>query len=386
MNLRSRMSGLSLIELMIALVIGLVLLLGVIQIFSASRTAAQLSEGASRAQENGRFALDYLARDIRMAGHFGCVNDQAQFVKGEGDPRVNLSAATGSGSPLDFSVSIQGYEAPGTAPSDQITIGGSANSIVGLPASIQNLSPAPRPGSDIIVLRYLSAEGVPATGIASAGSNSTLTMDATRWARLTDDGVAAPTLFGIADCAHADVFAGTTTAGSVTASGVNLSGRYVVQPTGQTMVYRAESLVYYVANSPDTGEPALRRARAGSNGIYVSEELVEGIESLQFLYGLDTTPSIATQTPPVGNITEQRVASGVATGADAAAANQWRRVGQVQVGILARSPTAAAASTQVEASRLGVLGVTVIPPPTNDGRYRASYELSIALRNRLFGN
>ncbi|MBD4909085.1 prepilin-type N-terminal cleavage/methylation domain-containing protein, partial [Xanthomonas citri pv. citri] len=56
MNLRSRMSGLSLIELMIALVIGLVLLLGVIQIFSASRTAAQLSEGASRAQENGRFA------------------------------------------------------------------------------------------------------------------------------------------------------------------------------------------------------------------------------------------------------------------------------------------------------------------------------------------
>ncbi|MBB3813762.1 type IV pilus assembly protein PilW [Xanthomonas arboricola] len=386
MKLHRRIPGFSLIELMIALVIGLVLLLGVIQIFSASRTAAQLSEGASRAQENGRFALDYLARDIRMAGHFGCVNDQAQFVKGEGDPRVNLSATTGSGSPLDFSVSIQGYEAPGTAPKDQITIGENASPLVGLPASIQNLNPAPRPGSDIIVLRYLSAEGVPATAIAAAGSNSTLTMDTTRWARLTDDGVAAPTLFGIADCAHADVFAGTTTAGSVTASGVNLSGRYVVQPTGQTMVYRGESLVYYVANSPDTGEPALRRARAGSNGVYISEELVEGIESLQFLYGLDTTQAIATQTPPVGNITEQRVASGVSMGTDAAAANQWRRVGQVQVGILARSPTAAAASTQVEASRLGVLGVTVVPPTTNDGRYRASYELSIALRNRLFGN
>ncbi|WP_372376367.1 PilW family protein [Xanthomonas axonopodis pv. cajani] len=386
MSVYRRNAGVSLIELMIAMVIGLVLLLGVIQVFSASRTAAQLSEGASRAQENGRFALDYLARDIRMAGHFGCVNDQAQFVKGQGDPRVNLSATTGSGTPLDFSVSIQGYEAPGTSPGQAVTIGASAGSVTGLPAAIQNLSPAPRAGSDIIVLRFLSAEGVPATGIVAAGSNTTLTMDATRWARLTDDGVVAPTLFGIADCAHADIFAGTTTAGTVVASGVNLSGRYVVQPTGQTMVYRAESLVYYVANNPDTGEPALRRARAGGNGQYTSEELVEGIESLQFLYGLDTTETIATQTPPVGNITVQRVASDVAVTTDAAAANQWRRVGQVQVGVLARSPTPAAAAAQRTENRLGVLGTTVIPPTTNDGRYRASYELSVALRNRLFGN
>ncbi|MEB1554874.1 PilW family protein [Xanthomonas campestris pv. campestris] len=386
MSLYRREAGLSLIELMIAMVIGLVLLLGIIQIFSASRTAAQLSEGASRVQENGRFALDYLARDIRMAGHFGCVNDQAQFVKGQGDPRVNLSAASGSGNPLDFSVSIQGYEAPGTAPGDALTIGSNAGAISGLPATIQNLSPAPRAGSDIIVLRFLSAEGVPATGIAANGSNTTLTMDANRWARLTDDGVAAPSLFGIADCAHADVFAGTTTPGTVVASGVNLSGRYVVQPTGQTMVYRAESLVYYVANNPDTGEPALRRARAGGNGQYTSEELVEGVESLQLLYGLDSTETISTLTPPVGNITAQRVASSVTSTTDAAAANQWRRVGQVQVGILARSPTSSAAAQPLETSRLGVLGVTVVPPGTNDGRYRASYELSIALRNRLFGN
>lgn len=43
-----------------------------------------LAEGSARAQENGRFALEFLQRDIRMAGHFGCVNDQAHFVRGEG--------------------------------------------------------------------------------------------------------------------------------------------------------------------------------------------------------------------------------------------------------------------------------------------------------------
>ncbi|SOO30834.1 hypothetical protein XFF6994_1170015 [Xanthomonas citri pv. fuscans] len=58
----------------------------------------------------------------------------------------------------------------------------------------------------------------------------------------------------------------------------------------------------------------------------------------------------------------------------------------MQVGLLARSPTPAAAAAQRTENRLGVLGTTVIPPTTNDGRYRASYELSVALRNRLFGN
>lgn len=69
-------AGLSLIELMIALLISSILLIGVIQVFAASRTAYQLSQGIARNQENGRFAMDFLTRDIRMAGHAGCVNDQ----------------------------------------------------------------------------------------------------------------------------------------------------------------------------------------------------------------------------------------------------------------------------------------------------------------------
>src|SRR5690242_4302480 len=49
-----RQAGLSLIELMIAMVIGLVLILGLIQVFAASRQAYQLSQGIARNQENGR--------------------------------------------------------------------------------------------------------------------------------------------------------------------------------------------------------------------------------------------------------------------------------------------------------------------------------------------
>ncbi len=58
MRSRQTMSGLSLIELMIALTIGLIIMLGVVQVFAASRTAYQLSEGLARVQENSRFAMD----------------------------------------------------------------------------------------------------------------------------------------------------------------------------------------------------------------------------------------------------------------------------------------------------------------------------------------
>ncbi|KAG1603626.1 hypothetical protein G6F46_013819 [Rhizopus delemar] len=180
-------------------------------------------------------------------------------------------------------------------------------------------------------------------------------MDSTRVARLTGGGVGDPTLFGIADCGHADVFAGTLSAARVTAASLDLS-RYAAQPTGQTMLYRAESMVYYVGINPETKQPGLRRARADSDGAYsINEELVEGIESLQLMYGLDNTANISLDTPPAGNITQFAAADGVSTDADAAGAAQWLRVGQVQVGLLARSPSPS--SSTRSANALSVLGL-----------------------------
>ena len=51
LNRRATMAGLSLVELMIALVISLVLMLGVVQVFMASQAASRLSEGLARAGE-----------------------------------------------------------------------------------------------------------------------------------------------------------------------------------------------------------------------------------------------------------------------------------------------------------------------------------------------
>ena len=111
------------------------------------------------------------------------------------------------------------------------------------------------------------------------------------------------------------------------------------------------------------------------------EELVEGIDSLQFLFGRDSTTNISAATPPSGAITLQDTA--LTLGNDA---NEWRRVGLVQVGILASSPNPAVAGAAAADSRPRALGVVFNPPTAGDTRYRSSYEVTIALRNRLFGN
>lgn len=66
--------GFSLIELMIAVVLGAALLFGVIQIFDSNKQSSRLQHAFVEVQEAGRIAADLLARDIRMADYWGCTD------------------------------------------------------------------------------------------------------------------------------------------------------------------------------------------------------------------------------------------------------------------------------------------------------------------------
>jgi len=345
-----KIQGLSLIELMIALAIGSILILGLVQVFGASRAAYQLSEGMARVQENGRFAMDYLQRDIRMAGHFGCVNDQARRQIAGG-----LTSHFTVNGPMDFGFSVRGYE------------NASPPGIV--------LSPTRIAGTDSIVLRFMTGDGVPIVSI-DPGS-SFVEVDPAKWDVLTDSGVASPQLFGVADCAFADVFMATSvnsaTGRVVVPNTVDLA-RYGVAGVdgGPTMLYRGEAIVYYIGEGAG-GRPSLWRARINADGSTNGEELVEGIENMQFRYGLDMNPA----TNPKGYIATQSTATAVGNTED-----NWRRVGQVQVALLAASPNPAASAQAADVPTL--LDATATLPA--DGRYRSVFENTIALRNRLYGN
>lgn len=61
--------GFSMVELLVALVIGLFLLAGVLQAFVSSNHTYITNDSLARTQENGRFALEFVSRDIRNAGY-----------------------------------------------------------------------------------------------------------------------------------------------------------------------------------------------------------------------------------------------------------------------------------------------------------------------------
>lgn len=71
MNRRSR--GFGLIELMIALVISLIVVLGVVQVFIAAKNTYVSQSAAAVMQEDARFALSKMVQEIRMVGMFGCL-------------------------------------------------------------------------------------------------------------------------------------------------------------------------------------------------------------------------------------------------------------------------------------------------------------------------
>lgn len=67
--------GLSLIELMIAVALGVFISAGMISIFINSSQSYRVNENMSRLQENSRFAMLFITRDIRSADYRSCVTD-----------------------------------------------------------------------------------------------------------------------------------------------------------------------------------------------------------------------------------------------------------------------------------------------------------------------
>ena len=408
-----RARGISLVELMVALAIGAFLMLGLVQVFAASKAAYTTSEGLSRVQESARFATDFLQRDLRMVGHMGCVADTARYLAGDAEMTNHVFAAgideasatdvpvSSDKFPYKFKIQLEGYEATGTGDGTALDRSSATGDAVASGAG--DFSPAvpswlwtalstgdikPVAGSDIVVARFMGSEGVAATRVGSAievAAGQTLP---------SANFVREDALYGMSDCLRASFFQAnsaydtTTRRFSVAASGLNAralgSGDNYLEGA---KLFRVESYVYFVgrneARTPNS--VALYRLEFDASGTGVvstrKEELVEGVENMQLRYQWDLDQLNANALPdgdPEAIATADTIQAWTApprTRADA-----WRRVGGVRVGLLVRSEDRASVNT----APLTVNGVTYTPPA--DGRVRQAYEFTVALRNRLFGN
>lgn len=355
-----KQSGYSLVELMIASVIGLVVLSGAVTIFTSNRASQALSTGMSQVQENGRVALDIISNGIRLAGYQGCTN-------GIREPVVLASVAP----PISLvSQSIWGaiYDGSGWTPAR--------------PAELSQIGNMPLADSDIIYVKHGSGR---ATILSQSMANPNI--NPITLARNPDQ-LAAGDLVMISDCVGADIFRASNVssgAANVTVgfnasdnSQANLSRAYTA--TGVTTfdpmrVMRFEANAYFVADSgrnDSSGKSimSLFVLDTTASPIGTPTELVEGVESLKVLYG-ERLPSGSVRYLP----------------ADDPLLNMGR-VTSVQIGLLLRSIDSI--SSKNDAKTYLVANQEIGPPggasaiTHSGGRYlRAAFNTTVRLRNRI---
>lgn len=103
-NIRTQQLGLTLVELMVAMTLGLLVLLAVSSIYIGSRQTFRMQEDNARLQETGRYALEVMGRSIRQAGFWNMpINPVATATAFVGTPITGVNAA----SPTPDTVTVQ---------------------------------------------------------------------------------------------------------------------------------------------------------------------------------------------------------------------------------------------------------------------------------------
>ncbi len=73
-------NGFSLVELLVAMALGVLLLFGALQIFNSTRLGNQIQTAMASVQDGGRIAMEFISRDIRLADFSGCVRDKSRIT------------------------------------------------------------------------------------------------------------------------------------------------------------------------------------------------------------------------------------------------------------------------------------------------------------------
>lgn len=97
MNMKTQQQGFSLVEIMIAMLIGLFLLMGLTTVMINSKKTYNSQADRVTLQENARFAFEYMAKDIRMNGYFGCAGETPKPVDTDPDDQYAMRAINNEG-------------------------------------------------------------------------------------------------------------------------------------------------------------------------------------------------------------------------------------------------------------------------------------------------
>jgi type IV pilus assembly protein PilW len=318
---RRRQRGVTLVELMVGLTLGLVVSASMLMLFANASAHGQDVARAGMQIENGRYVAELLREDVRLAGFYG-ETSVAGALYTQPDP-CSLAPTGWGGTPLTLPTPVQGYR-----PSDAL-------------ACLANR----KAGTDAIVVRRVGITTVDPTTIVAANTQYYV-----QYSFCVQD-VATPRL----------IFSNDRTALTLrnrACTGVNVARPYV-------------SRIYYVADCNDCsgagdGVPTLKRVDLVGTTL-TTTPLAEGIDALRVEYGFD----IDGDGSPDSYLTTLG-----ALGPTAA----WSNVVSVKVHFVTRSLDKAVGSNLATAQEFDLGGTAVITTAA-DGYTRRAYSSAIRLIN-----
>ena len=249
----------------------------------------RIQEALSRVQENGRFALDFITRDLRNAGFLGC----AGTGETTGEPKNTLNNKSGFN--WNFVQIIEGFEADGSSGWDRDPV-----------ATAGIVSPLVSPTRDVLTIRrsfgnpvqvedHAASNPLGSAPITVAPGHGLQPADVVMVAGCTDAAIFQIT--GITPNGANDDIAHAAGGGSPGNASQALENDY----TKDAAIVELMTSTYYVGTGV-SGRPALFRKDSAA----AAQELVEGVEDMQVLYGIDTNGDHTTPTRYVtaNNVTD----------------------------------------------------------------------------------
>lgn len=271
-----RQRGLSLVELLVAMALGLLLLAGVTQVVLGSKRSYQSGVALAELQESGRFALEAIAQDLRNAGFTGACAGGL----------VNASGADGAQYAVERSP-LEGH---------------------GVGMSVAAWVPSGRlANTDALLLRYASSPALEARAITG---NRLL---------LTSSSAVAGAFYLVSDQQSCLLL---RNAGNASGLLADRSLEHFLAPA--TRVYPYRYAIYWIGRGVD-GTPGLFVTdNSETTGVAQTSELVNGVAGMSLRYGVTDARS-------------EVVAAYKA--AREMSADDWRRVRTVRVSLLLQSQT-----------------------------------------------
>jgi len=351
-NLNYKQQGFSLIELMIASLVGLLLSLATTQIFLAQFQLYKASNSQDLIQSTENAIANILTPVVRSSGFIGCGTITSALTN------LNAGGSIPLGTMGTSPTMIKGYSG-GTA--NYTITSNAANSSAGTdwsPTLDSTLVGNAQKGSDVLVV-FGSSPGSAPLSITTINSGSTTFVVQSA----TGAGIASGSYGAVSDCAKTIIFlvtgiTGNTISHSSGGSALqNASSAFPINFLVGSQFILLQQTAFFVGQGQG-GQSALMRATL-VNGAWTVQPIVPGVEVMKVQYGIGSN----------GAITQY---------VDATAVTNWAQVYAVRLGFLiAGQPGSGSVSTE----KFTVLNTQITVPA--DNRLRHVFEMTIHLRNSI---